>query len=242
MRAPFVLFCAAVTACAQQDQRPVASPPAVASTSASTIGIADSSFTPLEMAEPALPAWTPPPGDPGDTSPQGFPTEHALLRWVHRFPPDSFPELPRTVRDSLVSRSCQIPTPSTGRVNVITGAFTAKGAVEWAVVCSVHDTSQILIFSAANGAAVDSLSKSGDSQWIQSSVGKTWLFSRQISVVPMSRLNIVPVDTTIEDVLYYGRVLPKPIDHDGIDEAFLEKASETFYFARGKWFSVSSGD
>jgi hypothetical protein len=233
-----VLFCAAVTACAQQDQRPVASNPTIATVAA----VADTSFTPLEVPEPASPAWAPPPAEPGDTTPQGFPTEHALLRWVHRVPPDSFPQLPKVVRDPLATRRCQIPMPGAERVNVITGAFTTKGAVEWAVVCSVHDTSQILIFKAANGAVVDSLNKSGDAGWIQGNGDNTLLFSRQISVVPMSQLAFVPADTTIEDVLYYGRVLPKPIDHDGIDEAFLDKASETFYFAQGKWFSVGSSD
>jgi hypothetical protein len=30
-----------------------------------------------------------------------------------------------------------------------------------------------------------------------------------------------------EDVVYYGAFLPKPIDHDGIDQAFIDKASTT---------------
>lgn len=141
-----------------------------------------------------------------------------------------------------MGRNCQIPTPGAWRANVITGAFTAKGAVEWAVLCSVRDTSQILIFNAKNAALVDSLNRSSDSNWIQSYGNSTWLFSRVIDVVPMTRLNIVPIDTTSEDVLYYGASLPKPIDHDGIDEAFLDKASTTLYFAQGRWFSVVSGD
>jgi len=164
-----------------------------------------------------------------------------LLRWVRRFPPDSFPDLSKPVSDTLVGRGCLIPTPGY-RANVITGAFTAKDIVQWAVVCSVNDTSQILVLDAKNGVVLDSLGRSPDVNWIQSNVNSTWLFSRFISTVPMSRLNIVPIDTTGEDVLYYGAVLPKPIDHDGIDEAFLDKASETYYFAQRKWFMVSSSD
>jgi len=235
MRVAFVFFCPAVAACAQQDERPVVSKTAVA--------VADTSSTPVADSQPAPKAWAPNPLPArGDTTPQGFPTEAALLRWVYRFPPDSFPDLPKAVRDSLVNRGCQIPTPGAYRANVITGAFTAKGAVEWAVICSVHDTSQILILNARTGAAVDSLNKSGDSGWIQGNGNSTWLFSRMIGVVPSGTLNIVPADTTSEDVVYYGAFLPKPIDHDGIDEAFLDKASETYYFAQGRWFRVGSSD
>ena len=230
-----MFFCGAVVACGQQDQRPIVSKP--------TLAVAQTSSTPVADSQPAPQAWAPHPlPAPGDTTPQGFPTEAALLRWVHLISPDSFPDLPKPVRDSLVSRRCQIPVPGADRDNVITGAFTAKGAVEWAVLCSVRDTSQILILNAKNGALVDSLNRSGDSGWIQGNGNKTWLFSRFIAVVPMSQLNVVPVDTTSEDVVYYGAFLPKPIDHDGIDEAFLDKASTTFYFAKGHWFNVGSSD
>jgi len=235
MRVAIVFLCAAVAACAQQDQRPIESKPALA--------VADTSSTPVADSQPVPKAWAPNPlPAPGDTTPRGFPTEAALLRWVHLLSPDSFPDLPKPVRDSLLSRRCQIPVPGAYRANVIAGAFTAKGTVEWAVLCSVHDTSQIFILNAKNGVAVDSLNKSGDSGWIQGDGNNTWLFSRMIGVVPSSTLNIVPADTTSEDVVYYGAFLPKPIDHDGIDEAFLDKASTTFYFAQGHWFSVSSSD
>ena len=230
-----MFLCAAVAACAQQDQRPIASKPALA--------LVDTSSTPVADSQPVLQAWAPHPlPAPGDTTPQGFPTEAAILRWVHLLSPDSFPDLPKPVRDSLVSRRCQIPVPGAGRANIITGAFTAKGAMEWAVLCSVHDTSQILILNARNGVAVDSLNKSGDAGWIQGNGNHTWLFSRMINVVPTSRLNVVPADTTSEDVVNYGAFLPNPIDHDGIDEAFVEKGSTTFYFAHGHWISVASGD
>ena len=235
MRVAIVIFCAALAACAQQDQKPAVSN--------STVTVSDISSLPVRDSQPEQKAWAPDPlPAPGDTTLNGFPTEAALLRWVHLLSPDTFPELPKPVHDSLVSRRCRIPVPGAYKANVITGAFTAKGAVEWAVLCSAHDTSQILILNARNGVVVDSLNKSGDAAWIQSDVNHTWLFSRMIGVVPMSVLNIVPADTTTEDVVYYGAFLPKPIDHDGIDEAFMDKASSTFYFAQGKWIRVSSSD
>ena len=92
---------------------------------------------------------------------------------------------------------------------MISGAFTRKGALEWAVLCSVHDTSQILIVNATNGTVVDSLRKFSDLGWIQSNGDNTWLFSRLIVGVPMSKLNFVPADTTSEGAVYYGASLPK---------------------------------
>jgi hypothetical protein len=233
MRIVLAFCCATLIACAHKDDQRVIIRHA-------SVGALDS-LTPISQPDPVTP-WTPPPAAPGDTTPQGSPTEHALLRWVHLLAPDSFPILPKVVRDSLVGRHCQIPVPWSRPDNVVTGAFTAKGAVEWAAICSVSDTSQILVMNATNGTVVDSLSKSANSQWIQSNGNNTWLFSRMIDVVPMSTLAFVPADTTNENILYYGAFLPKPIDHDGINEAFLDKASETLYFANGRWISVGSSD
>jgi hypothetical protein len=214
-------------ACAQQDNRPRLRDP---STSPAKITIT----LPATDSGPATVS--------GSTTRQGVPTEAALLQWVRRLSPESFAAVPKEVRSELLSRRCEIPQAGSDRSNAISGAFTKRGAVEWAVLCSVHDTSQILIINAADGSVVDSLNKSGDAKWIQGNGGDTWLYSRMISLVPVSRLSAVPPDTTAADILYYGAWLPKPIDHDGIDEAFLDKASTTFYSSRGRWFSVVSSD
>src|SRR6476646_9049579 len=100
MRVTIVLFCAAVVACAQRDQRPVAA-------KATSVPTVADTFTPVANPEPVKP-WAPDPlPAPGDTTPQGSPTEAALLRWVHLIAPDSFPELPKSVQLSLNSRHCQ---------------------------------------------------------------------------------------------------------------------------------------
>ena len=40
----------------------------------------------------------------------------------------------------------------------------------------------------------------------------------------------------------YGGPTPPPIDHQGIDDAFMEKASVTWYFHEGKWMKLSGAD
>ena len=40
----------------------------------------------------------------------------------------------------------------------------------------------------------------------------------------------------------YGSPQPPPIDHHGIDDAFLEKASVTWYFYNGRWLRLQGAD
>jgi hypothetical protein len=40
----------------------------------------------------------------------------------------------------------------------------------------------------------------------------------------------------------YGGTKPPPIDHQGIDDAFLEEASVTWYFYGGRWLKLSGAD
>jgi hypothetical protein len=40
----------------------------------------------------------------------------------------------------------------------------------------------------------------------------------------------------------YGGPKPPPIDHNGIDDAFLEKASVTWYRYNGKWIELQGAD
>ena len=40
----------------------------------------------------------------------------------------------------------------------------------------------------------------------------------------------------------YGGTKPPPIDHQGIDDAFIEKASVTWYFYAGKWLKLTGAD
>jgi hypothetical protein len=235
MRVAFVFLCVPAFACARQDDRPIVPPPSVAVSASSTPAIDSLPVAAKDSAHsPALP----------DTTPRKWPTEAELLKWVHRLPPDSFPGLPKTVRAALDRRHCQIPQAAGSPTNAISGAFTAKGTVEWAVLCSVHDTSQMLVISAGTGAVVDSTERTADSAWIQSYVGSTWVFSESIDIVPMSVLN-TPPSTPTEDVepgVDYAAFLPFPIDHDGINVVFLDKAGSTLYSSHGKWYRVSTSD
>jgi len=40
----------------------------------------------------------------------------------------------------------------------------------------------------------------------------------------------------------YGGPTPPQIDHQGIDDAFIEKASVTWYFDGGSWLKLTGAD
>ena len=40
----------------------------------------------------------------------------------------------------------------------------------------------------------------------------------------------------------YSGPRPPPIDHQGIDDAFLEQASVVWYFHQGKWLKLTGAD
>jgi hypothetical protein len=159
---------------------------------------------------------------------------------IHRLAPAAFRQLPVSVRRDLERRGCLVPQPwnRPTPTNVIRGAFTRASVVEWAVLCSVRESSQVLIYrrGPSNGAhVVDSLARSPDSAWVQGIGEGRWGYSRLIKVRPRQRMSGWRVDVDQNRI-------PQPIDHDAIEQDFLEKTAEAFYFARGRWYRQITAD
>jgi hypothetical protein len=49
-------------------------------------------------------------------------------------------------------------------------------------------------------------------------------------------------DFTLGHYKAYGGPKPPTIDHQGIDDAFIEKASVTWYFDGGNWLKLTEAD
>lgn len=159
---------------------------------------------------------------------------------IRRLPPVVFRQLPASVRHDLEGRGCLIPQTWDGRApqNVIRGAFTSVNAIEWAILCSVRETSQILIFryGPSNTARiVDSLERSPDGAWVQGIGAGRAGYSRLIQTRPRRRISGWRVDVD-------QKKIPQPIDHDAIEQVFLEKGAQAFYFARGRWYRQITAD
>src|SRR5437773_1573493 len=64
---------------------------------------------------------------------------------IVRLPPSAFPELPGNVARELQRRGCTIPQEAfTKRPhNVVRGEFARPGQLDWAILCSVNQTSRL---------------------------------------------------------------------------------------------------
>jgi hypothetical protein len=156
---------------------------------------------------------------------------------IRRLAPSAFTNLPAPVRARLQQRGCTVPqwwgnaTPH----NVVAGAFTAAGKSEWAVLCSVRDTAQILILDAASGMPVDSLERSADTGWVQSIGDGKWGYSRYLTLRSRARIARIRVDAD-------GKPIPQPMDHDAINQAFAEKAATALYLSGGRLYRWATAD
>lgn len=155
---------------------------------------------------------------------------------IQRLPVASFQELPPAIASLLSRRGCRVPqvAQSRGRSNVISGQFFRKGEIAWAVLCSIKGSSSILVFQSEEDQQPAALASGADAGYLQGLGEDKIGYSRQIRPVGA---NVI-----LGHYRAYGGPKPPPIDHQGIDDAFLEKASVTWYFYKGKWQSLQGAD
>jgi hypothetical protein len=160
----------------------------------------------------------------------------AASKRISRLRPEAFPDLPPAIAAVLRARNCTVPQPSGADSprNVIHGEFFEPGQQSWAVLCSVNGWSTVLVFRTTQDSAADSLARMEDRVFLQSLDDRSVGYSREIQTVGC------------EFILRHdnGHPAPKPprITHQGINDAFLEKASEIWYFDAGKWFKLPGAD
>jgi hypothetical protein len=161
-------------------------------------------------------------------------------RQVVRLRPKAFPELPANLRAELDRRGCTIPQvpPQVrtvdGRQNVITGEFSRAGQTDWAVLCSIGRVSSILIFWNGSVLKPADIEKTADLDHLQSWGGDKIVYDRAIT--PVGKRYIM------QHYKAYGGEKPPPLDHQGIDDAIVGKASVVLYLYRGKWLHLSGAD
>lgn len=161
--------------------------------------------------------------------------EAAVAR-IRRLPIEAFPELPAPVAATLRARRCTIPQPdSPGQpANVIRGEFIRSGQTGWAVLCSVNHASSILVFRDASDRNPYAVSTQPDRAYLQLLERGQVGYSRQITAAGR--------DFILTHYRAYGGPKPPPIDHQGIDDAFLGKASCAWYFHDGRWLQLQGAD
>jgi hypothetical protein len=110
-----------------------------------------------------------------------------------------------------------------------------KGQKDWAVLCSRKRKLSILVFWGGSVRKVSATAVSPDIEFLQGIGGPGNIgFSRAISAVGR--------DYILKHYREYGGRKPPRIDHKGIDDAFVGKASEVHYYYRGKWLELQGAD
>lgn len=160
----------------------------------------------------------------------------AADRATKRLSPSVFTNAPAAVRAEMERRGCTVPQPFTASQpeNVIQGRFFSAGQMDWAVLCSRRRVSSILIFRNGTASSVIEIASRADSSFLQGIGSGEIGFSRGIHTAS-------PRSIRAYHDAFGGQQLP-PIDHDGIDDAFIEKASVVRYWYGGRWLSLQGAD
>lgn len=156
---------------------------------------------------------------------------------LERLPPEAFPQLPRNVVRNLRARGCTVPQADfqSKPNNVIRGEFSRRGQTDWAVLCSRGGESSILVFWAGSTRAPAQLAKAPDKAY--------WLGNDRDGFHYYRHLMVADKTYILIHYREYGRgeFIPT-INHDGIDDGFLEKGSEVYYYYRRAWLSLPGAD
>jgi len=170
-------------------------------------------------------------------------SNNAQDRWataeaeVKRLQPSAFPQLPSAVQRHLRHRGCLIPQTwaNSKPHNVIRGEFIKAGQHDWAILCSRGGISTIMVYWRGTTASVSEMHEVADKNYLQVIDGDGRIgYSRYIGAVGR------------EFILYcyrsYGGPEPPLIDHQGINDAYLGKASMVHYYHRGRWIKLQGAD
>lgn len=150
--------------------------------------------------------------------------------------PSSFKQLPKHIVKKLEIRGCKIPQVYAFEKphNVIQGKFSKKGQNDWAVLCSINSASTLLVFWGGSTQCTSEMGKDKNINWLQGIGGGEIGYSRYISSVDKKQIQ--------EYQEYNGATIIQPLLHEGIDVAFIGKASGIRYCYQSKWIFYSGAD
>ena len=158
-------------------------------------------------------------------------------RATRRLAPALFVDVPRPIRDDLERRGCTIPQTylATRRVNIISGRFTSRNQIDWAALCSRNLESVILVYRAGSPSNVAVLAPQADRNFLQTIDGAGRIgFSRELGAVGATFIR--------EHNHPDGTVKLPVLNHEGINDMFLEKASVVWYWHDGRWLEFAGAD
>jgi hypothetical protein len=150
--------------------------------------------------------------------------------------PSAFPMLAAEVRADLETRGCKVPQsfPDTVPHNVVVGRFTDSSQTDVAVLCLARDTATILVYRNLRTDEIVELAPGSKDQYRQTVAGGDMAFSRAIGIATPEFIRVRHER--------YGGPTPPPLDHEGINDIFVGKASVVWYWHAGKWHQLQGSD
>jgi len=155
---------------------------------------------------------------------------------VVRLSPNAFGDLPAPVKGELKRRGCTIPqvyfpqNPS----NVVKGHFTTPSQIDIAALCSVEGVSSILVFRNGSPSDVSELASAPDLNFLQEVGDGKIGYSRGLGVADSGYIQ--------QHFEALGGPKPPPVNHEGINDIFVEKASRVWYWYDGNWLELTGAD
>ena len=153
-----------------------------------------------------------------------------------RIRPAAFPEVPAAVRAEMERRGCTVPQPygATRPANLVSGRFTSAGQTDWAGLCSRDRISVILVFRGGSTTDVAELARHPDRSYLQGLGGGVIGFSRGLELA----------DAAYIRAHHDPRSRPPlpTLDHDGINDIFIEKGSVVWFWSQGRWLELAGSD
>lgn len=150
---------------------------------------------------------------------------------IRLLPVASFPDLPAAVGEQLSRRQCMIPQTFEAEApeNVIHGSFRAPGSDDWAALCSVDGSTTLYVFLSGQFDAPIALRSQPDTAWLGAEPGAS-VFGSGWGIAVRSAA------TLRASRQMHGAAA---FDHDGIEDARLERSATVRYLEDGKWLNLT---
>jgi hypothetical protein len=148
---------------------------------------------------------------------------------IRLLPVASFPDLPSAVAAQLRSRRCMIPQTFEAQApeNVIHGAFRSTSSSDWAVLCSVEGSTTLYVFFAGQVDAPLALRSQPDTAWLGAEPGSS-IFGSAWGIALRTAANL-----RASRQLHGAAIF----DHDGIEDAHLDRSATVRFFEDGRWLA-----
>ena len=166
----------------------------------------------------------------GEIQSPADPANNVVRYRIRLLPIASFPDLPAAVGEQLSRRRCMIPQSFEAEApeNVIHGSFRAAGSDDWAALCSVSGSTTLYVFLSGQFDAPIALRSQPDTAWLGAEPGAS-IFGSGWGIAVRS------ASTLRASRQMHGAA---EFDHDGIEDARLERSATVRYWQDGKWLDL----